>query len=39
MLMPDHAPRVPHNPNAIMENFAFEWGFIRGLIMAEQHIV
>jgi mannonate dehydratase len=39
ILMPDHAPRVPGNPNAINENFAFEWGFIRGLIMAERHIV
>ena len=39
ILMPDHAPRVPGDPNAIEENFAFEWGFIRGLIMAEKHIV
>jgi mannonate dehydratase len=38
ILMPDHAPRVPGDPNAANENFAFEWGYIRGLIQAEQHI-
>lgn len=38
ILMPDHAPRVPGNPGARNENFAFEFGYIRGLIQAEQHI-
>ncbi|HEX3754520.1 MAG TPA: mannonate dehydratase [Rhizomicrobium sp.] len=38
ILMPDHAPRVPGDPNAANENFAFEWGYIRGLIQAEQHV-
>ncbi len=38
ILMPDHAPRVPGDPDARNENFAFEFGYIRGLIQAEQHI-
>jgi hypothetical protein len=36
--MPDHALRVPGNPGARNENFAFEFGYIHGLIQAEQHI-
>jgi mannonate dehydratase len=39
LLMPDHAPRVPGQPNAARENFPFEFGYIRGLIQAEKHIV
>jgi mannonate dehydratase len=39
LLMPDHAPRVPGQPNAWRENFPFEFGYIRGLIQAEQHLV
>ena len=38
LLMPDHAPRVPGDEQAgSRENFAFEFGYIRGLIQAEQH--
>jgi mannonate dehydratase len=41
LLMPDHAPKVvgvdaEWGPN---ENFAFEFGYIRGLIQSEQHLV
>jgi mannonate dehydratase len=39
LLMPDHAPRVPGQPDAARENFPFEFGYIRGLIQAEKHIV
>jgi len=40
LLMPDHAPRVPGDEQAgSRENFAFEFGYIRGLIQAEQHLV
>jgi mannonate dehydratase len=41
LLMPDHAPKVV-GANAewgTNENFAFEFGYIRGLIQAEQHLV
>jgi mannonate dehydratase len=41
LLMPDHAPKVV-GENAqwgTNDNFAFEFGYIRGLIQAEQHIV
>jgi mannonate dehydratase len=41
LLMPDHAPKVvgPDAANSDRENFAFEFGYIRGLIQAEQHLV
>ena len=39
ILMPDHAPRVPDDPAGELENFSFEFGYIRGLIQAEQHLV
>ena len=39
MLMPDHAPAVPGDPNASRENFPFIFGYIRGLIQAEKAIV
>jgi mannonate dehydratase len=39
LLMPDHAPRVPGQPDADRENFPFEFGYIRGLIQAERHVV
>jgi mannonate dehydratase len=40
LLMPDHAPRVTGDEQAgSRENFAFEFGYIRGLIQAEQHWV
>src|SRR6185312_2653302 len=41
LLMPDHAPKVV-GENAqwgTNENFAFEFGYIRGLIQSEQHLV
>jgi mannonate dehydratase len=38
-LMPDHVPTVPGDPDASNENFAFELGYIRGLIQSEQHAV
>ena len=41
LLMPDHAPKVV-GENAewgTNENFAFEFGYIRGLIQSEQHVV
>jgi mannonate dehydratase len=34
MLMPDHVPRVPGKPNGQLENFAFAYGHIRGLLQA-----
>jgi len=40
LLMPDHAPSVRgEEAAAARENFAFEFGYIRGLIQAEQHLV
>ena len=39
LLMPDHAPAVPGQPDASRENFPFEFGYIRGLIEAERHII
>ena len=41
LLMPDHAPEV-EGENAQWggrENFAFEFGYIRGLLQAEAHII
>ncbi|HWM67514.1 MAG TPA: mannonate dehydratase [Steroidobacteraceae bacterium] len=38
LLMPDHAPRVSGDvPSAEMQNFAFAFGYIRGLIQSERH--
>ena len=39
LLMPDHAAQVKANPNAPLENFAFDFGYIRALLQAEAHIV
>ena len=39
LLMPDHAPVVPGQPDAARENFPFEFGYIRGLIAAERHLI
>jgi mannonate dehydratase len=41
LLMPDHAPKVVGEDAewGANENFAFEFGYIRGLIQAEQHLV
>jgi mannonate dehydratase len=41
LLMPDHAPHVVGAGSewGANENFAFEFGYIRGLIQAEQHMV
>jgi len=40
LLMPDHAPKVVGAGAewGTNENFAFEFGYIRGLIQAEQHL-
>ena len=41
LLMPDHAPKVIGEDAqwGSNENFAFEFGFIRGLIQSEKHLV
>jgi mannonate dehydratase len=41
LLMPDHAPKVVGDGAqwGTNENFAFEFGYIRGLIQAEKHLV
>ena len=43
LLMPDHAPHVVGSGAEAQwgdrENFAFEFGYIRGLIQSEQHMV
>jgi len=41
LLMPDHAPKVVGAGAewGTTENFAFEFGYIRGLIQAEKHLV
>ena len=41
LLMPDHAPHVVGAGSewGANENFAFEFGYIRGLIQSEQHLV
>jgi mannonate dehydratase len=41
LLMPDHAPKVVGEDAewGANENFAFEFGYIRALIQAEQHLV
>jgi mannonate dehydratase len=37
--MPDHVPKaVGNTPDPEMENFAFAFGYIRGLIQAEKHL-
>lgn len=38
LLMPDHAPRFKDNPGGVNESFAFDFGYIRGLLQAEAHI-
>jgi mannonate dehydratase len=39
LLMPDHAPRVSGDvPSAELQNFAFAFGYIRGLIDSERHV-
>jgi mannonate dehydratase len=39
LLMPDHVPKaVGNTPDPEMENFAFAFGYIRGLIQAEKHL-
>ncbi len=37
LLMPDHAAQVKGDPKGHMENFAFAFGHIRGLLQAEAH--
>lgn len=39
LLMPDHVPKVEGDrPGAEEQNFAFAFGYIRGLMQAEQHV-
>jgi mannonate dehydratase len=38
LLMPDHSPSVPGVADAQLQNFAFAFGHIRGLIQAERHV-
>jgi mannonate dehydratase len=39
LLMPDHAPRSSANvPDVDLQNFAFAFGHIRGLIQSERHV-
>lgn len=39
LLMPDHVPKVEGDPpDAEEQNFAFAFGYIRGLMQAEQHV-
>jgi mannonate dehydratase len=39
LLMPDHVPKVVGDvPGAELQNFAFAFGYIRGLIQAESHV-
>jgi mannonate dehydratase len=38
LLMPDHAPRAPGVADPELQNFAFAFGYIRGLIQAERHL-
>ena len=36
MLMPDHVPKVPGKPDAMLQSFAFAYGHIRGLMQAAE---
>jgi len=38
-LMPDHVASTPGDPSGTLENFAFDFGYFRGLLHAEAHIV
>jgi mannonate dehydratase len=39
LLMPDHVALTPSDPSGNLENFAFDFGYIRGLLQAEAHII
>ena len=39
LLMPDHVASTPGDPSGTLENFAFDFGYFRGLLQAEAHIV
>jgi mannonate dehydratase len=39
LLMPDHVAITPADPSGTLENFAFDFGYFRGLLQAEAHIV
>ena len=34
MLMPDHVPQTPHDRTTDLQSFAFDYGYIRGLIQS-----
>lgn len=38
LLMPDHAASIKNDPRGHEENFAFAFGYIRGLIQSESHV-
>jgi len=38
LLMPDHAPRFKDDPSGVNESFAFDFGYIRGLLQAEAQL-
>jgi mannonate dehydratase len=38
LLMPDHAPRFPDDPDGRAQSFAFDFGYFRGLLQAEAHL-
>jgi mannonate dehydratase len=39
LLMPDHVAMTPGDPSGTLENFAFDFGYFRGLLQAEAHVV
>jgi mannonate dehydratase len=38
MLMPDHVPQITGHPDAGLQNFAFAYGYIRGLLQSAEHM-
>ena len=34
MLMPDHVPQTPNDPTTVLQSFAYDYGYIRGLIQS-----
>jgi len=38
MMMPDHVPVVPNQPDAAHQEFAFAYGYIRGLLQSAQRL-
>jgi mannonate dehydratase len=38
LLMPDHVAITPGDPSGTLENFAFDFGYFRGLLQSEAHL-